>query len=374
MAYLFSIPMLNAAIAGTRDTLMGAMLTLLFLLIYLERNRSIILSFITGVFFGLCYLTEYELLIILIALAIYKILCGGNLVYRHLAAMFIGFAVSAAPWMLRNLYCGGNPLFGQPLSALILKSTAFAGDKEYGVFEKLYLQFSLLYANIIAKYGTIPALSFFLLSPLVVFESQEINKLKLFFWVCLILVLVMGALERGEARLVSGFTPLAILFGVRTFMQLIVRGGVEDERSRMRLVGAFVVLSLVPFIATMLSASSSDVYVQRNRLRTLMDMHRQMHSGEIVMTNAVELLSYYGEYNTLPMPKNETELVSWQREFGKLKFAVVCPYGDDGDWKRMVIEQGVVPSWFIASKANIYPWNERFFIAEEEKPITGVSS
>lgn len=369
VAYLFSPAALDVAISGTSETLAGAMLTLLFLWVYIDRNESFVVSFLTGVFMGLCYLAMYELLIILLPLAAYKIMRGGERKYRHLTAMFVGFAVAAGPWMMRNMRVSGNPIFGRPLRSVFFSSEVLKNQRELGIAGKFNLQASVFIGNILKKYSGILAMAFFLVSPLVKVDNPELRRINLFVWACLFCLLVTGSLCRGNAAIVYGFIPFAIFMGTKVFMDMLPRPG-EDDRRRTGSMAVYIGLSIFPFFVAILGGGdgASMEYIMRRRLNVLKDMHGMMHSGDIVMTNTPELIAYYGEFNTLPMPKDKAQFTAWQDDFGDLRYAIVCQYGSDPYWKTMTYGRKQVPGWFISDKANIYPSGECLFVSDKVLP------
>jgi len=278
----------------------------------------------------------------------------------------VGVSVVSIPWMLRNVHFGGNALIAQPFSAV------FLGSKKVEGAATLYLQFFGFYGTMLREYGGVFALAFFVISPLVRSDSQEVQGAKAFLWTGLALVCLFSMLGKGGSSAVTAFLPGAILLGSKTFIDLIPRQGGDASLFRNRVIALFVALNLVPFAVTVLSAHAAGIALEQHemRLRSMTDMHGLMHAGEIIMTNAPEWMSYYGEFNTLPIPRSGAELRKWEDEFGRLRFAVVCPYGVRGPVEDMILNGHAVPSWFINDKAHIYPTGENFFGADEAGDLT----
>ena len=367
---LFSMPLLRAAVSGDGETLCAAMITLLFLMVYIDKNQSFLYSFLVGAVLGLCYLTSYVFLAMLIPLIAHKIARGGEGLLRHLGAVIVGVIVVSIPWMLRNMHFGGNVLIAQPFYAVFLGSEKAAGAATVGA--KLYLQFFQFYGNIVREYGGVFVLAFFVISPLVRSDSPEVQGAKVFLWTGLALVFLFSMLGKGGSSALTAFLPGAILLGSKTFIDLIPRQGGDSSLFRNRVIALFIALNLMPFAVTVLSAPAAGNALGRHevRLRTMADMHSLMHAGEIMMTNAPEWMSYYGEFNTLPIPRSGAELKKWEDEFGHLCFAAVCPYGVRGPVENMILNGRIVPSWFINDKAHIYPEGENFFVVAEAEDIT----
>jgi hypothetical protein len=272
--------------------------------------------------------------------------------------------------MLRNMHFGGNLLIAQPFSAVFLGSAKAAGAATMGA--KLQLQFVELYGSMISCYGCVLALVFFLVSPLVRSDRQEVQGAKAFFWTGLVLVFLFSMLGKGGSSAMTAFLPGAILLGSATFIELIPRQGADSALFRKRITALFIALNLMPFAAEVLSAPAAGGALAQHekRLRSAADMHSLMHAGEIIMTNAPEWMSYYGAFNTLPIPRSGAELKKWEDEFGHLRFAAVCPYGVRGPVENMILDGRAVPAWFINDRAHIYPEGENFFVAAEAEDLT----
>jgi hypothetical protein len=284
--------------------------------------------------------------------------------------VIVGVVVVSVPWMARNMHFGGNLLIAQPFSAVFLSSGRASGAGTMGA--KLYLQFFDLYGSFVREYGGMFVLAFFLISPLVRSDSPDVQRAKAFLWTGLALVFAFSILGKGGISAMTAFLPGAILLGSMTFSKLIPRQGGASPLFRSRIFALFVALNLVPFAVTVFSAPAARAAVRLNdmRLRSMVDMHSRMHAGEILMTNAPEWMAYYGEFNTLPIPRSGAELKKWENEFGHLRFAAVCPYGVRGPMEKMILYQHAVPAWFINDKAHVYPGGENFFVAAEVEDLT----
>lgn len=365
LIYLFTVPLLHGAVSGSGETLAAAMVTLLFMMTFVDRNQSFLYSFLLGAVLGACYLTSYVYLALLIPLIASKAMRGGEGMPRHLAATLLGTAVVSVPWMVRNLHFGGNALIAQPFSAVLL------GGSELGRSE-LHLHFLGFYGKVISHFRGVCAVAFFLISPLVRSGNQEAQRAKVFLWFAVGVVFVFSMLGKGDVTALGAFLPGAILIGSATFGELIPRQGGDVSQLRSRLTALFIVLNLMPFAVSVLAPAGQARTFHEERVRTMADMHGMMHTGEIVMTNAAESLAYYGEFNTLPLPHSGNELRKWEKVFGQLRFAALCPYGELDDTAKMILRQRVVPEWFISHRAHVYPGGELFFIgAEADADIAG---
>lgn len=368
IVYLFSLPVLQSVVGGSKDTFAAFIVTAYFLLVYLNKNESLILSLVLGAFLGLCYLTAYALLIMAIPLIVHILRSDYPTRYRHLAAVIVGLVVVTAPWMVRNLSCGGNAISGQPFASLLLSSPAVVVKEANGPMAKFMPQLADFYNSLIHSSGSV-VLAFFLISPLVRLENPQLQKTKAIFWTSLVLVIFPSLLGSGQPVLLPAFLPIAILFGTKTFMELIVDRTAGKEKLAKRLVGIFVVLNLLPFVVAVLFRGGGGTDLERvreARLGNISDMRDLMRPNEIVMTNAPECLSYYGDFLTVPLPKNESEFISCQESFRKFRYAAVLPYGSDSVIRRMVVERKQMPEWFVSKQAYSYPQGEIFLLIDEE--------
>ena len=240
--------------------------------------------------------------------------------------------------MVHNLKLGANPLVGQRFSTYFFSSQRMIGRESLGTAAKLSLQLGELYGNVLRVYTSSIAIVFFLISPLIRCENQEVQRVKVFTWACVAAVLGATLFVNTHDNAMVAFIPMAIVLGTKTFMDFIPRHTVETVQIRMKLITVFVILNILPFCVGM-APSWPPPWMQRIYLKNMADMHSMMHSGDMLMTNAQEWLAYYGEFNTLPLPASKKELATWQDTFGALRFAAVCPYGEKGSFlSKLILE------------------------------------
>jgi hypothetical protein len=100
---------LAAGVSGTDVAMLGFTLVLLFLLIARHRG-TVRSSALCGVAAALAYLTDYSALAVLVPAAALVALRSRASRWQHVAAMLVGFAVIAGPWLVRDWVVAGGPL------------------------------------------------------------------------------------------------------------------------------------------------------------------------------------------------------------------------------------------------------------------------
>lgn len=367
LIYLFSLPVLQGTTTGTRESLLAFMVTLLFFTLFFNRDRSFILSLLTGALIGLCYLGSYPMLILIVPVTVHILRRDYPQKYRHAAALLGGLACVALPWMVRNACCGGNFITGQPLSTFFLADPGIMVNHDPSLGMKLRLQLTHYYGRVLTKYLSV-GFVFYFLSVLFRGEDEGVDRYRMLSFTGLLCAGGIAACTTGGEEGISAFFPLGVLFGTNAFFELFRGMQTGSPRRFQRVRCAYLLIHMIPLVSLLLldtRTAREGAHRRNQKIRTISDMVGFTHPGDIIMTNAPGWISYYGGAYTLPLPRTENELQQWKTRFAKLNFAALCPYGSSGEWKRMVSEENRVPAWFIGRRAYRYPGGEFFIRAEE---------
>jgi hypothetical protein len=101
--------LLAVGVSGTNVTMLAFTLVLLFLLVARHRG-TLRWSALCGAAGALTYLTDYSALVVLAPAVVLVALRSRASRWQHAAAMVVGFAVVAGPWVVRDWVVAGGPL------------------------------------------------------------------------------------------------------------------------------------------------------------------------------------------------------------------------------------------------------------------------
>lgn len=192
-----------------------------------------------GILCGLLFLAEYSAgALVIVALGYAALRFRGRARWLALAAVAAGFAVTAGPWIVRNLAVSGTPT-GLAMQNVALK----AGDPtaEPATFRNtLAAELPRINLNKVGNKtltrlqesvqtrlwsgGAMWFTAFFVAGCIYTFRAAAVNRLRWIFMLALAVLLVaQAALNSGESeRLVAGWlAPVMIVFGAGFFFVLI---------------------------------------------------------------------------------------------------------------------------------------------------------
>jgi hypothetical protein len=124
--FALSVSALGYAVSGLHVTLWAFLLTLVVYLLYTNpgsRRRSLA----AGAVLGLCWLTEYLTIALVVPALIGAYYMQPERRRRHLAWFAVGLVVVMAPWWVRNLRVAGDPLFTLERYQLVMFTSAHPG-------------------------------------------------------------------------------------------------------------------------------------------------------------------------------------------------------------------------------------------------------
>ena len=208
-------------------------------------GRLLGLAIAAGVVTGVGALTRYAFGWVIIPVAVFLILFGGQRRALCALAAFGAFALVLAPWIIRNFIVSGTP-FGTAGFAIVEGTGAFPGfqlersihPRSFGMrwdwrlyLHKFLVNLHTILQDSLPKLGGSWVSMLFLTGLLLSFRSVAVRRMRYFLLMCLAVFIVVQALgqtqlseespEVNSENLLVLLTPLVFIYGVSLFLILL---------------------------------------------------------------------------------------------------------------------------------------------------------
>jgi len=267
---------------------------------------------------GLGMLTRYSFGWVIVPLVIYFAVFGGARRTGLAVASFLVFAVTVAPWLLRNLAVSGT-FFGTAGYAVVEGTFVFSGshlmqsltpDMTAARWVKPYLsklQFNLgdLLENDLPRLGGGWMGILFFAGLLLGLRNLVARRIRYFTMTCLGVFLIVSAMGRTQWSTISPdlntenllilLLPLAVIFGVAFFLTLLVQMNVPTPEMRYLVVGLVVVLVRLQFITSFLPPPISPIAYPPYYPPDIQKFSGWMTPDERIMSDVPGAVAWYGD-------------------------------------------------------------------------------
>ncbi len=330
--YLFSPQFLNYSISGMTESLSILLMLLLMVLLFSGSGFNWQTNLLIGLVLGFFYLTRYNAILFLPLILILR--CwqspkGGKL--KAALIVLASFLVVVSPWLIRNIYLFGNPLFSLQKYELLMFTETYPDYTLYGLPESLSV-FSLtgeMWNDIGAKFcsnwqefvSLLPEMDFWGVCPwLLLLFVLPVYKIKpqvtvfkitvlVFFVGQLLALLILHFIP----RLFYMFTPLLSIGAIGSLVLLgqeLLSGISRFDLRRGFRVGLVVALCLSGgwtafagyFDFNFEATQESEILPQ------IQEIVKMTSADQTLLTNEGQTLSWYGDRYALKLPYSMTML------------------------------------------------------------------
>jgi hypothetical protein len=332
-----------------------------------------------GALCGLLFLAEYSSGM-LVAVASVRVLrrFAGAARWRSLALLLCGFAVVAAPWVVRNLRVTGLPV-GLAVQNIALKSgdsTAEPATVRATLSATLPpIELNKLSNKVLSALqeavrsrvwsgGAMWFAAFFAAGWLYVFKSAPVNRLRWLFAVSLlVLVASQATFNSGESerQAVAWLSPLIIVFGAGFFFVLLSSNPLLGSWPRL-CAAALLTLQALPLVHDALDPHWLHFQYPPYFPQLFRGMRRQMDLSDAagrygLMADVPAGLAWYGEARVWAQPATLRDFYAVQVEqpTGEL---LLTPRTLDRPFFSDLNAKARTPSFLTASIPRIGEWGE----------------
>lgn len=264
---------LGYAVEGLPVTL--ATLTVTGLLIALfraaetaKRPATFLSALWVGVWLGLCYLTQYSLLILALPVLVYLFFSRAPArAWVGIGACVLGFVIIAGPWMYRNaVLCHGDPFFTLLFYGIMANTPDYPGSStiyrslmpQTGPLVYFYTHLSDMLARdgrglLVYRDTLLQGFNFFLLAAAAASllwraSDARVNALRACAAVGIFLIVLITSLFQPSVQMIAPFAPLIAVSAVGFIVTAVSQQSWEPTLQRTALWGLGLLVGLGAFV------------------------------------------------------------------------------------------------------------------------------
>ncbi|MCX6887098.1 MAG: glycosyltransferase family 39 protein, partial [Verrucomicrobia bacterium] len=240
-------------------------------------GRLLVYAALAGLFVGLCGMTRYSFLWMIVPVTAFLAAWGGNRRWISCCVAIAVFLGVSTPWMARNVVLSGLPLGTSTYTVMDSAPTSTMKYVEHrlqrsleptptfnpqSILLKLVRQSRGVISNDVPKFAGNWVAGLFLLALMMNFRSPAISRLRIFMAGTLLLMILIQALgytqlsedmpEFNSENLLVVLAPLVILFGVAMFFTLLDAIELPIPELRPVILVSFGLLLCLPMLLTLL--------------------------------------------------------------------------------------------------------------------------
>jgi hypothetical protein len=293
-------------------------------------NTLLWLAVAAGALAGVGALTRYAFGWVMMPVAVFFILFGGQRRKLPVLASLGAFAIILAPWVVRNFVVSGTP-FGTAGFAVVEGTFLFPRfqlersvhpDFAHALLLTLYSHKLLVNARDILTNG-LPRLGgswaslLFLAGLLLSFRRIAVQRLRYFLLMCLGVFIVVQSLGRTQLsdesaevnseNLLVLLVPLVFIYGASFFFTFLEQMTLPVRQLRYLIMAAFVAVSCLPMIFTLLPPKTVPVVYPPYYPPDIQQTASWMKEDELMMSDVPWAVAWYGRHQCVWLTLNSQD-------------------------------------------------------------------
>ena len=276
-----------------------------------------LLAALSGAMVGLGGLTRYSFGWLIIPVAVFMILFGGQRRAVLVMIVLAVFVAMMAPWVARNYYISGKP-FGTATYAVVETTMLYPENRLQRSlepdFSRLYVMAFWLKLNAnmrqiitsdLPKLGGNWIAAFFLVGLLVGFRNPAITRLRYFLMGCVVVLAITQALGRTQLseevpdinseNLLVLVVPLVLVFGVSLLFLLLEQMRLPFLAVRYIVIGIFSVATCLPMLFVFLPPKTPPVAYPPYFPPAIQMVGSWLKEKELAMSDIPWAMAWYGQ-------------------------------------------------------------------------------
>jgi hypothetical protein len=359
---------------------------------------------LTGALVGLGGMTRYAFAWLIVPVAIYVLWTAARSRGRLSLALLLAFAVVMAPWLARNFMVSGT-VFGEAGYAMVQGTPPLEGDflersvnpanelkriVPRDVFDKFLLDARTMCRDDLPRFGGNWISAFFLVGLLIPFRRPTLGRMRLFLLFSTVVLFVAQAVgqthlttdcpEINTENLLVLTAPLIFVYGVSLFFILFDQLNLGAVDARGAVVGCFVFVLSVPFIASLVLNRPPAVHSPYSPKHVQMTAQIILPS-ELMMSDIPGAVAWYGDRNCAWLTMDDDREFHAFNALERVKAVYLTERTTDArflsemmlkpsSWPRFVAEcqaHGEVPTGFPLTKAPSGFLPYQMFLSDEAR-------
>jgi hypothetical protein len=284
------------------------------------------LAALAGLLTGIAGLTRYSFLWLIIPVAIFVIVFGGQRRVILGLALFSAFAIITIPWLARNYHLT-HTFFGTGSYVMFEDTPLFPGQQLQRslnpdlnhlvlrvIWFKLGANLQTILQNDLPRLGGSWVTMLFLAGLLMGFVNVTLRRMRYFLLMCLGVFIFVQALGRTQLsedspdfnseNLLVVLVPVVTVFGVSMFFVLLDHMILPVQTIRYFVIGTFSVIVCLPLVFGLLSPRAGAVVYPPYNPAFIEFVSAWMKPDELVMSDMPWALAWYGNRQSIWLTLN----------------------------------------------------------------------
>jgi len=340
-AALFStqFEMVKASLTGTSVMLAALMMLLFWYALTASGDRAPRHYLKAGAFFGLCYLSNYSVMLLLPAVLICVWQTSAKRKGLSVAAFLSAGLIVTMPWLVRNAIVAHNPIFTTSQYDVFMSTVFYPGYDVHRTFATVPspLWFAITHIpefmgkaveGLGQMYWQGPALvglyilPFFLLSLFAKVRDDVVLAARRLLVACIVILTLGVALGDQQSSHLVMLTPLIIVFAAGYMLQVVQRA-ISAPGRRVLVLAAIVIGAALP---AGLALQKSIAPSSRGIPTQFVEMDGIVPSDAIVMSDCPWAVAWYGRRTAVWLPLDPRQLAQIEEKLGPVDAVFVSRY------------------------------------------------
>jgi len=339
--YITSAPLLDYSISGLPMSLLIFLSLLLLLAVYALDGRSVVYTILAGVLTGLCSLTQYSFILLLIPLVLHLLaVCDTTeQKIRHSVYLALSCAVTIFPWLCRNLVLTGNPFFTFDFLKPLFFSEIFPGNAILRYARHIDYSFLIVGKTLIKKiyFGVsdqyqqiffLPQnylMPLFLVSLVMLSRGKQLMLLKRFAAYALAIFAVVLSIYYPGVNLLAPLIPFVIM-AASDFYLTIISGGSSvtsvSRRARAVAIAVFIAVNVYPLVTRIVFGAPPASPYPRERMEKIAQL---VGKDDPVVTDIPWAVAWYCDRTAVWLPMAEIDYLIVGKAAGGINNIYLSP-------------------------------------------------
>ena len=292
-----------------------------------------------GAILGLCFLTEYSVLLLLAPVIIYVFCVESRRRAIYAISLVVGFTAVSSIWLVRNYLVMRNPFFTIDLFDLLMHTNSYPGYDIHRTFVDVPSIISFMIAHpaelaskfisgISVMYWQVPAsvglyvLPFFMLALFTKIDDPALlAQRRLLFALLAVQVIAISLGDQMSMHLIK-FSPLVIVFA-SGYLLYMLQKSVPGQWKRGAILAAIVVGAAIPTGMELIGGAAPG---QADAKPAAAQLERYLPQGVIVASDRPWAVAWQGRRRSIWLPLSLSQFNGIEESTGRIDAVFVSRY------------------------------------------------
>lgn len=329
----------KSSLTGTSQTMAALMMLLFWYVLTAAGGRGPRQYVKAGLLFGLCYLTHYSTMLLLVPVLIYIRFAAATRKALSITVFVAAALAVCSPWLVRNVLAMHNPFFTMSQYDIFINTVFYPNYDVHRTFASVPSPFLFAMTHVFQfgpklleglgqMYWQAPALSgpyllpFFLLSLFAKVRDGALLAARRLLLACIVVMLIGVALGDQQTLHLTMLAPLVTVFAAGYLLTVVQRTFSSPGRRLLVLAGIVIAAGLPAGLALEKSTAPTPEGIPAQ----FVEMDEIMSSEAVVMSDCPWAVAWYGRRTAVWLPLNPRQLAHIQEKLGPVDAVFVSRY------------------------------------------------